>query len=355
MDVKYTDPKSAEELMRDNLIVKHRAGSHAYGTNIATSDEDYRGIFCADPVNLLTPFFPIRESVDVNEEDTKFYELAHFMKLCLECNPNIIETLWVDNEDVLVRTPAYDLLRENRSGLLSSKVAFTFSGYAVAQLKRIKGHNKWINNPQSEVPPQPYEYLKVVQWLRPEKNLKPNIVMYMEGHRLVPYGGNIYGLFEDPERSLWDQNGNLNDLIEEGDREKYKQPIMILKWNKEQYKEDKETHRKYWEWKDNRNEVRSELEEEFGYDTKHAMHLVRLLKMGEEILTTGNVIVKRPDAEELLSIRNGAWTYEELVAYAEERDNAIRGELYKNTILPKKPDIKFAARLLMDVQELIFD
>ena len=352
--MKYTNPRSADELMRDNLIVKHRAGSHAYGTNIATSDEDFRGIFVCDPVNLMTPFFPVRESTDVTEEDTKLYELAHFMKLCLDCNPNIVETLWVDMEDVIRHTEAYMYLRLQREDLLSSKVAFTFSGYAVSQLKRIKGHNKWINNPQPEVAPQPYEYLSVVQWMGEEKNLNPSIYLYKHDHRLVPYGGNIYGVFADPGRSLWDKHGNLNDVVESGDREKFRQPVMIIKWNKELYKEAKETHRKYWEWKNNRNETRSELEEEYGYDTKHAMHLVRLLRMGEEILRGEGVKVKRPDAAELLSIRNGAWTYEELVVYAEEKDNLIRGELYKSTPLPKKPNIKNAARILMEVQNLVW-
>ncbi|AEZ66297.1 hypothetical protein phiTE_131 [Pectobacterium phage phiTE] len=37
----------------------------------------------------------------------------------------------------------------------------------------------------------------------------------------------------------------------------------------------------------NRNAARHELEEKFGYDTKHAMHLVRLLRMSQEILETG--------------------------------------------------------------------
>jgi predicted nucleotidyltransferase len=143
--MKYQDPKTAEQLMVDNLIVKHRAGSHAYGTNIETSDEDYRGIFCADPVNLLTPFFPVREADDQSEEDTKLYELAHFMKLCLDCNPNINETLWVDPSDIVATTPAYEHLRANREYLLSSKVAFTFSGYAVSQLKRIVQSKKKVN------------------------------------------------------------------------------------------------------------------------------------------------------------------------------------------------------------------
>lgn len=143
--MKYNNPRSAEELMRENLLVKHYAGSHAYGTALPTSDVDFRGIFCADPVNVLTPFFPVRECEDVNEEDTKLYELAHFMKLCLDCNPNIIETLWVDTDDVVETSEAYMHLRCNRERLLSSKVAFTFSGYAISQLKRLKQSKRKVN------------------------------------------------------------------------------------------------------------------------------------------------------------------------------------------------------------------
>lgn len=354
MDMKYGHPREAKELMHENLLVKHRAGSHAYGTSIPTSDEDFRGIFAADPVNILTPFFPIREATDVDEEDTKFYELSHFMKLCLDCNPNIVETLWVDREDVLFSTVAYDYLRLHRGKLLSSKVAFTFSGYAVSQLKRIKGHNKWINNPQPVLPPQPREFLSVVQWMGVEKNLKPELFRYNRDHRLIPYGNEIYGVCRDMDRTLWNMAGSLNVVVEPGDREKYRRPLMIVKWNKDHYKEAKENHRKYWEWKENRNETRSELEEEHGYDTKHAMHLVRLLRMGEEILSEGVVHVKRPDAEELLAIRNGAWKYEELLEYSEHMDHRIREVLYHSTKLRKKADIKAAAQLLMEVQDRVW-
>lgn len=142
MTLKVKDP---QELMLDNLVVKHYAGSKAYGTSLPTSDTDFRGIFVADPINILTPFFPIREVEDTTEEDTKLYELSQFMKLTLDCNPNVIETLWVHRDSITHTTPAYELLRESAPKLLSSKIAFTTSGYAISQLKRIRGHNKWIN------------------------------------------------------------------------------------------------------------------------------------------------------------------------------------------------------------------
>lgn len=346
--------RTKEELMRDNLLVKHRAGSFAYGTNIESSDEDYRGIFCADPINVRTPFFRVNEVEDSSEEDTKIFELAHYMKLCLDCNPNIVETVWVDRSDILFTTPAYEMLRDHRLEMLSSKIAFTTVGYALSQLKRIKGHNKWINNPQPQEPPLPCQHLSVIQWFGPNKNLKVNLNDYCNHHRLIPYGGDIFAVVHETNRQLWDVRGDLNDTFE-GDRSTLPSPIMLVKWNREEFKILLEKHNQYWVWKNNRNETRSALEEEFGYDTKHAMHLVRLLRMGVEALRDGEIVVRRPDAKELLSIRKGAWKYEELVEYAEHMNHEVTEVWYKKTTLPKKPNMHVAAQLLMDIQDLIWN
>lgn len=348
--------KSAEDLIKTNLLVKHRAGSHAYGTSLPTSDLDFRGIFCCEPVNLLTPFYPVRECTDVNEEDTKYYELSHFMKLCLDCNPNIIETLYVDNSDILFRTPAYNLLRENRQYLLSSKVAFTFSGYAISQLKRLKSHKKWIMNPMPEAPPRQINFVSLVQWFGKQKLLPSDFDFshFRFDFRLVPYGGEIYGLYHAQDYHAYSADYTLNTTFE-GERHNLGPPFAIIKFNKEEYKITLEKWNQYWEWKRNRNKVRSEMEERFGFDGKHASHLIRLLRMGVEILRDEEVIVKRPDAQELLNIRNGAWTYEQVIQYAEEMDKEVREVWYKKTSLPKQSDIKFAAQLLMKAQKLVWN
>lgn len=338
------------------MLVRHRAGSHAYGTSLPTSDLDFRGVFCCDPVNLLTPFFPIREVTDVSEEDTKYYELSHFMKLCLDCNPNIIETLWVDDSDILFRTPAYDLLKQHRHELLSSKIAFTFSGYAIAQLHRLKSHKKWINNPMPETPPRQIDFVSLVQWFGTEKLMPSDFEFwrFRDGLRLVPYGNEIYGLYEADDYQTFSDDFSLNTIFED-ERHNLKPPLAIIKFNKEEYKIVLEKWNQYWEWKRNRNKVRAEMEEQFGLDGKHAMHLVRLLRMGVEILRDEEVNVWRPDAQELLDIRAGGWSYEEIVHYAEVMDKEVREIWYKKTSLPKRPDIKFAAKLLMDVQKLMWD
>ena len=71
--------RDAQELMRDNMLVKHYAGSHSYGTALPDSDVDFRGVFCADPVNILTPFFPVRECEDQDDG-------PHCVEVCpVEC------------------------------------------------------------------------------------------------------------------------------------------------------------------------------------------------------------------------------------------------------------------------------
>lgn len=342
----------------ENLIVAHLAGSHSYGTNIETSDVDVRGVFCAKRVNVATPFFPYKEQTIPSMEDAKVYEVSNFLNLYTQGNPNILETLWVDEQDVLLNSPAYSVLKENRQALLSKKVAFTFTGYALSQLKRIKGHNKWINNPKPFEPPKQTDYVKLVQNFTKDKVL-PNefsITNYPENSRVIPFGDNLFGLYVDRELtkgySPFDKYYTLNTQFEDESSAGYGPPDFMVRWKKEQYTLAKQDHRNYWNWKENRNPARAALEEEHSFDTKHAMHLVRLLRMGEEILTTGEVKVKRPDAQELLDVRAGAWSYEELLEYAEEKDNQIRTVLYKSSDLPKSPDIKLASKILTQIQDL---
>ena len=338
-----------------NEIVVHYAGSKAYGTDLPTSDTDIRGVFCAYPVNIRTPFFPVREVTLQDEEDGKLYELSNFIHLYTQCNPNIVETLWVDESDIISSSKAYKTLTQYREALLSAKVAFTFSGFAVSQLKRIKGHNKWINNPQSKEPSKHGCFLKLVQNFSDEKLLPRDFTLnHLKGFGIVHYGSGIFGAVEGGGvDSIVNNDFNISaKQVDFCDRDKVKKPIFIFKYLADEYRASKEKHHNYWTWKNNRNIVRSSLEEEFGYDTKHAMHLVRLLRMGEEILSGKGVIVKRPDAKELLDIRKGSWSYEELVDYAETKDELIRGELYNNTSLPKTPNLKLAAKVVMAAQDI---
>jgi uncharacterized protein len=149
-------------------------------------------------------------------------------------------------------------------------------------------------------------------------------IKVMGGANLEKISGNLLG-FED----------NFLELL---DRER-------------QYRGKQEEWRSYQTWLETRNEKRSALERQWGYDTKHGMHLVRLLRMGMEILEGKGVIVKRPDAEELVAIRNGLWKYEDLLAWAEKQETYL-DELYVTSPLPKGPPVAKLDDLLSRVVEL---
>lgn len=74
-------------------------------------------------------------------------------------------------------------------------------------------------------------------------------------------------------------------------------------------------------------------------NSKHACHLVRLIRMCREILETGQVLVKRPDAEELRAIRNGAWSYDKICQFAETEDLALN-DIMKKSKLSTAPDME---------------
>lgn len=347
-------------ITENTTLMQCLSGSHAYGTSTPTSDTDIRGIFCAPKKYIVTPFFNVREMTLEEEEDGKLYELTNFMKLFTDQNPNILELGFVDKKDIISSSPAYDFFRQQAPNLLSKKVAFTFSGYAMSQMKRIKGHDKWINNPQSKEIPTQKEYIKLV-YSYMDENLTRNIYFQFVLDRLndlcvfVPMGNNIFGIIGTSDKpGLFNEDGSIRkiDYSLLSDEDKKRQPMLIVKYLSEEHRQAKEKHHNYWEWKNNRNEKRHELEVKYGYDTKHGSHLVRLMRMGEEILTEGKLLVKRPDAEELLAIRNGAWSYEKMTAWAEEKDEYIRGELYRKSSLPKYCNLNHAAEVLMEMQEM---
>lgn len=85
------------------------------------------------------------------------------------------------------------------------------------------------------------------------------------------------------------------------------------------------------------------------FDTKDAMHLVRLMRVGKELLETGEVHVKRIyDHEELLAIRQGKWTYDEVISWASRANNELL-DLAAKTKLPKQADHAKLDKLLVDI------
>lgn len=98
------------------------------------------------------------------------------------------------------------------------------------------------------------------------------------------------------------------------------------------------------------NPKRLALIEKFGFDTKKAMHLIRLMRTGFEIITEGTIHVQRHDARELLAIRRGEWSKEKILDEAQKIEDLINQAMVTST-LPMKPDAKAVNELLMELVE----
>lgn len=86
-------------------------------------------------------------------------------------------------------------------------------------------------------------------------------------------------------------------------------------------------------------EKRKEIVARYGYDTKNAAHLIRLLRVGIEFLRDGYLRVDRGglDATELLDIKHGAWSLERV---QDEAASLFRRaeEAHDRSTLPLAPD-----------------
>lgn len=353
--------------LKKHLIFMTKTGSHAYGTSTPTSDVDLRGVTTA-PLSFYlgivnhfaeTSDFVVQDLVPgaPASEDASVMEFLKYVKLAAQANPNVIELLFIPESHWLMTSPAWGQLMDIRHLFLSKKCRHTFSGYAHAQLKRIKTHRSWLLNPPKGKPERADFNLpetstlssdqygaanalvdRVYQgWaVSPDEEIPQNVLNKIR-QAVVDMIAEL-GADEDKVfRSAARRAGLDDNLIEIVSREKRYRSAM--------------THwKQYQSWKTTRNAARSELEVKYGYDTKHGMHLVRLYRMGVEILETGKLVVDRRglDADELLSIRNGAWSFEKVEEFAEEMDKRIE-IAYDTTKLRNSSDVKAIDKVCLSV------
>jgi len=308
----YEGYKGSLKWLPDRTILVTVHGSQAYGTSTPASDIDVKGL-AIPPKEYFYGFTKNFEQAEGKDPyDMVIYDLRKFLKLASDCNPNIIEVLFTDPQDWVVETSLFRKLWEHRHLFLSKKARFTFAGYANQQLKRIKGHKRWLLEPPTHRP------------TREE-----------------------FGLPTDRKMSA-SELGATQKLIEE--KVPLSEDVMRLFNLEQQFQSAKREWEQYQKWKQTRNEKRAKLEAEFGYDTKHAMHLVRLMRMCREILAEGQVYVRRPDAQELLGIRAGAWSYDQLIEWADKQDAEMES-LYKDSKLPNKPRLAEIDALCLELVE----
>lgn len=319
-----------------------RHGSHAYGTSTPTSDLDLKGV-AIPPREFYLGFSSRFEQAEIKEPDAVIYELRKFFNLAADCNPSVIEVLFTEPEDHLGVTTAGERLLAAREKFLSRKARHTFSGFAMAQLRRLQQHHRWIREPLA-APPSRAEL-----GLPEEEPATRDVVNTVLGELEREIRGweiDLGSLEREAQELLRARIAEALAARIGAERDPFTAATRSLSLGAElterlalerEHRAKLRAWEQFQQWKRTRNPQRAELESRFGYDVKFGMHVVRLLRMAREVLADGVVRVRRPDRDELLAIRRGAWSFDRLVSWATEADAALDGVM-KGSALPHAPD-----------------
>lgn len=310
-----TDPH-----LGNRIILLTAGGSYAYGTNVETSDTDIRGIAIErkEEVLGLSCFDQFEDRVT----DTVIYGLRKTVNLALAANPNILEMLGTLDEHLFILTDEGKMLRDNTDIFLSKKVIQSFGNYAAAQLRRLQNALARDSYPQPEK----------------EQHILNSILGQMEHFK------SIYKEFTNEEIGLY---------IDKSDKVDFETEIFMditlkhypIRDFKSMYSEISNVVRDYSKL-NHRNSKKDEI-----HLNKHAMHLIRLLITGTEILQGAGVHTHRAKEKELLlSIRNGEHSYEKIFEMVDKLEKEFRYAA-RNTDLPDEPDYKAAEELLIDIYD----
>ena len=314
-----------ELLNKFKVVVEFIHGSNLYGTNIALSDIDRRGVFIPTKEYFLG-FNNVVKQVKDDEEDTTHFDIRKFLALALDNNPNILEFLFVPENKIVITSTEWEQIMDNREHFLSSNARWTFSGYAVSQLHRIKRHRHWLLRGHEIEEPTRTEFglpedrsvvssdqigafnVILSNRLKEIGQLHELQTQLMEMEQTIDYIGVVQSM---GSRITYI---DLKTILPE-----YSENFILAVSKEKQYASAKKEYSQFLNWKKTRNPERAALEEKYGYDCKFAMHCYRLITEGEEFLKTGFITFPRPDAELLLDIRNGCWKFEELLEKIEIR------------------------------------
>jgi predicted nucleotidyltransferase len=247
--------------LTNNTMYLTQMGSVAYGCNEDTSDVDVYGV-CMPPKDIVFPHtagiipgfgrqiqrFEVWQQHHVldkerkTEYDFSVYSIVKYFQLCMENNPNMIDSLFVPRRCIIHSTAISEHVRDNRKLFLHKGCYQKFKGYSYSQMHKIRN--------------------------------KTNV----ENHK------------------------------------------------------------------------RAEDIQKYGYSTKFAMHLVRLLNECEYILVNHDLDLEF-NREQLKSIRRGEWTLDQVEEYFTMKERLLE-ELYVKSTLQNAPDEDCIKNILMQCLEM---
>lgn len=387
-----------EELRKSGWIAfEYIRGSHAYGLNTETSDEDHGGVFICPPEMLMGLRGQYIEQVADEKNDTVFYEFGRWIELLMKANPTALESLFIPERCIIGEVhPMIRYIMDHRDMFLSKECFKTLTGYATSQIGKARGLNKKIVNPVTErkgVLDFCFTFKGQGSESISEFLTRNNLSQKYCGLVNIPNMKDVYGVYYDfaaylkfedlddvTKRNIVFKSGlvDVNDVdkifdrmdnkeffgytgicSEDGDSNevrlssipKGEKPICFMTYNKDGYTSHCKKYWEYQDWVKKRNPQRYLENKEKDYDRKNVAHSVRLMHMGIELAKTGTLNVDRTniDRDFILDIRLGNRTYDEVITYIESKNEEMK-EAMENSTLPDHIDVSKVNELLLNIR-----
>ena len=371
------------------IAYKYIAGSHSQNLDGPESDIDHHGVYFAPIETILGLGADYQEEVSDEKHDETYHEFGKWMTLLSKGNPNALESLFIPKSLVVGEIhPVIKKVLEHRDKFVSKEVVKALSGYAFNQIKKARGLGKKIVNPVTE-------RKDVLDFCYTFKNQGSQpIKEFLAEHKLdqrycglvkVPNMPDVYGVYYD-FAAYWhfeniDDHARYDDYVETETIEyidyihiidrindkkffgysgivhpdeiyksnevrlssipKGEEPICTITYNKNAYECHCREYKEYQEWVEKRNQKRYSKAVEAGYNQKNMCHCIRLLTMAKEISEgKGFNLWRTDDRDFLMGIKNGDYTYEYLIDYAEKLLADVNENLPKSN-LPDEVDKDF--------------
>ena len=297
------------------VIVKMQFGSHVYGTNLPTSDMDFKAVEIPSAFDIVMQraFRSRHEDTkkDPNQKnagtdvDSETFSLHHYMKLLLEGQTVCIDMLFTPER--FWRESSYDwrYLRDHKHLWLSSKVD-AFVGYCRTQANKYGIKGSRMGDVQF-----------VVELFRTFDPVK----------RLADYAGELTA-------AMSHEHIDLEEIYHPTTGKSVTHFVVCGKKAPFTLRVDKalamyeDLFARYGE------RARAAMTNE-GIDWKAVMHACRVLDEAKELRATGNIEFPRHNAAELISIRKGERPFAEI---SEKLENGIYELDHTPSILRQTPD-----------------
>ena len=382
-----------EVRQKGTLLIKVAAGSQSFGLATATSDVDIHGVYILNDEERLKHDAPSQIADKMNNE--VYWDITKFLAELNAANPQSLEMLYAPRHCVFEGWDLLLLIRE-KFDFITMRCDKSFGEYARGQVDRARGLNKKVFDPQPEARPRFVDFIFVLdgnlatplmKWIEKNYRGKPEEVQRWFSLSRIDHADSTFALYFQKKpliikireaarkllskvfsgvRQLPEHNWrwaygvvrdvNKSDDILTNSIPKGLTPVAHLFVNRNDFAMKCKKWHQYWDWVKFRNEERynTTLKHGQGYDAKNIMHCVRLLQTAYGIATEHTVPVYRAgsnvssrvcieynkhpydnDRDFLLAIKNGEWTFDDIITYIGELGKEVSREFAKSGIKEK--------------------